>query len=133
MTTDRSKAFKYRGASNALLKHIDELRSGSDSNQDPKELWVFTHSSGNFAQAVSVLSFGCETPIFSYPYLSHDFGPLLCVRPSASSMIHNHFAYAIAPCRRRSPVQRNIYPPPPSSSTQRSSCPTPLRRVNEPE
>jgi threonine dehydratase len=56
MTIGRSKAFKYRGASNALLKYIDKLRSSSDSDQTPRELWVFTHSSGNFAQAVSVLS-----------------------------------------------------------------------------
>ncbi|KAH8079974.1 tryptophan synthase beta subunit-like PLP-dependent enzyme [Filobasidium floriforme] len=55
-------AFKYRGASNALLKHIDKLRSGSDSNQDPKELWVFTHSSGNFAQAIACSAKNLSTP-----------------------------------------------------------------------
>ena len=42
-----------------MLKYIDKLRS-DPSYPPPKELHVFTHSSGNFAQAVSWPLIACQ-------------------------------------------------------------------------
>ena len=46
-------AFKIRGATNAVLTHLDRLKAERGNDFDPSKLCVVTHSSGNHAAAVA--------------------------------------------------------------------------------
>ncbi|KAE8236612.1 hypothetical protein A4X13_0g9092 [Tilletia indica] len=46
-------AFKARGASNAILTHLERERQKKGSDFDPKQVWFVTHSSGNHAGALA--------------------------------------------------------------------------------
>ncbi|KAK0547261.1 hypothetical protein OC846_003268 [Tilletia horrida] len=45
-------AFKARGATNAVLYHLEQAKT-EDANLDPKKVWFVTHSSGNHAGALA--------------------------------------------------------------------------------